>query len=226
MRILAVADAQSKAFDGPFDAEHWRTKGIQLIVGCGDLSASYLEFLTDLVRAPLIYVRGNHDDNWTKLPAGEDIDGRVVEYQGIRFVGFEGSPSYNGGQHQYGERAMAWKLATLQPRVWLTGRIDVVVAHASPIFCPRAYKLCPKPVGVGRPCAYALVDEFNKPKVCQDADDYAHRGFETFRDLIHRFHPRFFIHGHRHQTYGIGKRELRIEDTRVVDAYGHVILDL
>ena len=34
---------------------------IDAIVGCGDLEPEYLDFLADAFRAPLLYVRGNHD---------------------------------------------------------------------------------------------------------------------------------------------------------------------
>lgn len=224
MRILAVSDEPARTFGESFDVERWGGEGVQLIVSCGDLSADYLEFLSDAFRVPLYFVRGNHDDRWTEPPAGEDLDGRIVTFNGVRFLGIQGSPWYNGGELQYGERSMAWRLAALRPRLWLAGRVDVVVAHAAPQFCPRAYSLCPRPVGVGRECPFWPGPD--GARICQDASDYPHRGFESFRSFILRHQPRFFLHGHRHQTYGLGKRELRIGDTRVIDTFGHVILDV
>jgi len=224
VRILAVSDTPTRALDERFDAEHWREAGIELIVSCGDLSPEYLGFLADAFRVPLYYVRGNHDERWAERPAGEDLDGRVVEHKGIKLFGIQGSPWYNDGALQYGERAMAWKLAMLRPRIWLAGRVDVVVAHAAPRFCPQAYRLCPRPVGVGLTCPY-----WRDPagaRTCQDASDYPHRGFESFRAFILAHKPRLFLHGHRHQTYGLGKRELRIGETRVIDTYGHVVIDV
>jgi Icc-related predicted phosphoesterase len=226
MRILAVSDAPSRALDQQFDADRWRQAGIELVVGCGDLSPEYLDFLGGACRVPLFYVRGNHDD-WSGVQVGEEIGGRVVDYRGIRFLGLDGSPWYNGGPHQYGDQTMALKLLLLRPALWLGKPVDVVVAHAAPQFCPVAYQLCPSPVGVNRPCPYwGKPDPDGRPHICQDASDRAHRGFESFRTLILSSRPRFFLHGHRHQTYGLGKRELRIGETRVIDTYGHVVLDV
>ncbi len=223
MKILAVADAPSPALDSRFDLERWRAEGVDLVVSCGDLPRDYLEFLADAFPVPLYYVRGNHDD-WPGHPGGENIDGRLVEYRGVRFLGIEGSPWYNGGKYQQTERSVAWELLTLRPKLWLKGGVDVVVAHAAPQFCPYAYQRCPKPIGVGRACPYWPKSEGTR--VCEDAADHAHRGFAAFRSLILDARPRLFLHGHRHQTHGLGKRELKIGETRVIDVFGHVILEV
>jgi hypothetical protein len=138
----------------------------------------------------------------------------------------EGSPEYNGGEAQYSEGRMSRRIARLKPRIWLARRIDAVIAHAAPRFCPHAYKLCDKPIGVGNRCPYVTDSTTGKPRICEDATDNAHRGFECYRGLILEHRPRVFLHGHRHRTYGVGKRELRIGETRVIDTYGHVIIDL
>lgn len=226
MKILAVADAPSRALSEGFDADRWRKEGVELIVCCGDLPTDYLEFLSDAFPVPLLYVRGNHDDKWQSQPPGENIDGKVVTFGGINFFGVEGAPDYNDGPIQYSERSMSWKLKTARPRIWLAGGVDVVVAHAAPLFCPNAYRICPKPVGIGRQCAYGQLDDAGNPRVCQDADDRAHRGIQALTDFVRTHRPRLFLHGHRHQTFGLGKRELQLGETRVIDAYGHVVLEV
>src|SRR4029079_10491461 len=59
VRFLAVSDEEDPALEhavnrdalGPIDG----------IIGCGDLEATWLGFLSDAFAAPLVYVRGNHD---------------------------------------------------------------------------------------------------------------------------------------------------------------------
>lgn len=226
MKILVVSDEQAKALDEQFNLERWRQVGIELVLSCGDLPAEYLDFLIDVFRVPLYYVKGNHDCRWAHQPAGEDIDGRIVEFNKLKILGIQGSPWYNGNALQYSEQAMAWKLKAIQPKLWVARHVDIIIAHSAPQFCPDAYRLCEKPVGVGRQCPFLKEEGADAQRICQDASDYAHRGFASYRDLILKFNPRFFFHGHRHQTYGLGKRELRIGQTRVIDTFGHVVLDI
>jgi Icc-related predicted phosphoesterase len=56
--------------------------------------------------------------------------------------------------------------------------------------------------------------------------DVPHRGFDVFHHLIMKQQPRFFLHGHTHLGYGARAREFQLGRTRVIDVYGHVILDV
>jgi Icc-related predicted phosphoesterase len=226
MKILAVADEPSRALRENCDPETWRGKGIDLVVSCGDLSTEYIDYLCDLIQVPLYYVRGNHDDEWHGTPGGENIHGKIVTHGGVRFLGLEGAPRYNEKPYQYTEAEVALRLKLLAPRLWLSRGVDVVVAHAAPRFCPNAYTLCPKPIGVGRDCSYKPPNPDGRLATCPEAEDLAHRGFAAYRDLILRYRPKLFIHGHRHRTFGRSRQEQRIGETRVVDALGHVILEI
>jgi Icc-related predicted phosphoesterase len=214
MKILAVADEPSPRLLDRVDYELWRDSGIDLIVSCGDLSIEYLDFLSDAVRVPLFYVRGNHDDQWRGSPGGEDLHGRILTYKGLRLLGLEGSPRYNDKPYQYTETQVALRLKLMTPQIWLSHGVDVVVAHAAPLFCQNAYKVCSKPIGVGRDCPYL------PPKLD------GHRGFAAYRDFILAVRPKLFIHGHRHRTYGLAKQIQTIGETRVVDALDHVIVEV
>ena len=66
MRILAVADIESKALWDYFDAK--KLSDVDLIISCGDLNARYLEFLVTMAHCPVIYVHGNHDDRYMNDP--------------------------------------------------------------------------------------------------------------------------------------------------------------
>ena len=226
MKILAVADEPARALQQCCDPDHWRSKGIDLVVSCGDLSIEYLDYLCDLLQVPLLYVRGNHDDKWHGTPGGDDIHGKVVTHQGIRFLGLEGSPRYNDKPIQYTESDVSLRLKLLAPRLWLSRGVDVVVAHAAPRFCPVAYEACPKPIGVGRDCPYLPPGPDGRAVVCPEAEDLPHRGFAAYRELILKHRPKLFIHGHRHRIFGRSKQEQRVGDTRVVDALGHVLIEV
>lgn len=226
MKILAVADEPARALRESCDPDHWRGKGIDVLVSCGDLSVEYLDYLSDLLQVPLLYVRGNHDDQWRGTPGGEDIHGKVVTCGGTRFLGLQGAPRYNDKPLQYTESEVSLRLKLLAPRLLMSRGVDVVVAHAAPRFCPHAYEACPKPVGVGRPCTYLPPQPDGRPVTCPEAEDMAHRGFAAYRELVLRYRPKLFIHGHRHRTYGRSRQEQRIGDTRVVDALGSVIVEV
>jgi len=59
IRLLAVSDEPEPAFE--FQRNRDELEPIDGIVGCGDLAPSWLAFLADAFRAPLVYVLGNHD---------------------------------------------------------------------------------------------------------------------------------------------------------------------
>src|SRR2546421_62312 len=97
LTVLAVADEVSTALYDHFEPSRWRN--IDLILSCGDLPPTYLDFLASSLDVPLFYVRGNHDGKYrqSEYPGGGNLHGRVVTCQGIRLAGFEGSPRYNRG---------------------------------------------------------------------------------------------------------------------------------
>ena len=69
MKILVLADVESKYLWDYFERE--KLDGIDLILSCGDLRAEYLSFLASFSKVPILYVRGNHDDNYAfKEPEG------------------------------------------------------------------------------------------------------------------------------------------------------------
>ena len=53
-----------------------------------------------------------------------------------------------------------------------------------------------------------------------DGEDLPHRGFYVFRELMEKYRPRYFLHGHVHMTYGRKhKRYDRYMDTHVINVY-------
>lgn len=129
MKILLIADKVHKALYDYFEPERW--KDIDLILSAGDLKPAYLRFLVTMINKPLYYVRGNHDDKYTQDPplGCVDIHGKIVEFEGIRILGLEGSTWYNGKGVQYKEREMWWQVAKLWPRLKFGDKIDIVLTH-------------------------------------------------------------------------------------------------
>lgn len=135
IRILAISDEPDPSLESA--ASRAGLGHVDLIVGAGDLEPDYLSFVADAFHAPLRYVRGNHDEGpaWTHtrrhLLPEPMRDGVVVEEDGIRLVGFSGSPVYSEGDMQISGLGMwrrvlgAWNRAQ---RV----RPVIVVTHAPP----------------------------------------------------------------------------------------------
>lgn len=194
IKILVLADDVDRALydfytPGRFD-------GIDLILSCGDLPSHYLSFIATFFNGPIFYVHGNHDEDYLKHPPGGcvDIDGKFIDFEGIRILGLGGSYRYKPGPYQYTQRQMNWRVAKLFWKIAYHKGFDILLTHAP---------------------AYHLHD---KPDPC-------HTGFEAFRNLIEKYHPRYLIHGHVHLNYGHQPRISEYEGTTIVNAYEKYIIE-
>ncbi len=195
MRILAIADEESKALWDYFDKR--KIEGVDLIISCGDLDPRYLSFLATLAAVPVLYVHGNHDDKYEKNPPEGCIciEDRIYVHEGVRILGFGGSMRYKEGPHQYTERQMKMRIKRLWLRLFQKRGFDILVTHAP------AYQL-------------------------NDGRDLPHQGFRVFKTLIEKYHPRFFLHGHVHMSYGREhKRYDKYMDTHVINAYEKCVFE-
>lgn len=196
MKILALSDEEC-----PYLWDYFvpgRLKDYDLILSCGDLKADYLSFLVTMGRCPVLYVHGNHDTSYDRLPPeGCDcIDGNLVTYNGVRILGLGGCCRYHPGAHQYTEKEMRKRIRKLRYKLWRAGGVDIVVTHAPP-------------EGLG------------------DCSDPAHRGFRCLRELLDQYHPLYLLHGHIHLNYGTGlQREREYNGTQVINAYERYVLDI
>lgn len=230
VRVLAVSDTADRALYEHFNKERWMKERIELIVSCGDLKPSYLDYLVSQFNVPCFYVRGNHDTTYGEDPPGGcvDIHDRVEVFRGVKFFGLQGSHWYNGGPLQYTEGQMARHAFWARLTLWQSGGADVFVAHSAPRMCPlpEAQCVCVNPPegmppnALGQPC---WVDE---SRLVLDPSDLPHRGFDTLHKLILKYQPGFFLHGHTHLGYGVRPRESQLGRTRIIDAYGYVVLDI
>ena len=158
MKILAVSDEESKYFFEYYTPG--KLKDYDLIIACGDLRVSYLEFLVTMARCPLLYVHGNHDDRFPREPEGcICIDDRLYEYQGLRILGLGGSYRYGQGSYMYTERQMRRRIRRLRFTLWRDAappRLRVLRGAAGPLpapaLPPRAH---PPQLRRGYPAQYA-----------------------------------------------------------------------
>ena len=178
MKILTLSDQECPAL-----YDHYmpgRLDGYDLIISCGDLNAKYLSFIVTMARVPVLYVHGNHDVSYERMPPeGCDcIDDQLIVYNGVRILGLGGCRKYHDGPHQYTERQMRKRIRKLWWQLWRHKGVDIVVTHAPPL-------------GVG------------------DGNDPAHQGFAALLELIDKYHPKYLIHGHVHLNYGSDPTRVR-----------------
>ena len=159
MKILALADEELMCFWDYYVPG--RLKEYDLILSAGDLKAAYLTFVVTMARAPLMYVHGNHDTGYavTEPEGCDSIDGKIVEYRGLRILGLGGCLRYRPGDHQYSEREMARRIRKLQWEIAKYGGVDIIVTHAP----PRGIGDSEDPAHMGFECFLDLMDTY-RPK--------------------------------------------------------------
>ena len=130
MRLLAVADVESKALWDYFSPE--RRDGAELVIACGDLDRRYLEYLATMMPVPVFYVHGNHDASYDDRPPEgvRCIDDDVVVYHGLRIAGLGGSCRYRTGPWQFTEAEMRKRIRRLRAKIERHHGLDVLVTHA------------------------------------------------------------------------------------------------
>jgi Icc-related predicted phosphoesterase len=194
VRLLAVSDEVEPQL---LDERTVEAQGhIDLVIGCGDLPADYLDALSTVYAAPLVFVRGNHDlpDRQGDYPHDAEIDGRVVREKGLLIAGLEGSIRYSDGAHQYTERQMMAKVRALRLKLRLR-HPDILITHGPP-------------AGVN------------------EGTDGPHRGLVAVRRAVEWMHPRLLLHGHVHPYGREIIREGQLGDTRVINVVGHRLIEL
>ena len=201
MKILCISDRVEPMLHGPKLTTY--AEGVEAVISCGDLPFDYLEYIITFLGVPLYYVLGNHDPapDGPERPEGcTPLDGRIVDAGNLVLAGLSGSRLYSGGPNQYTERQMrrrAWALSARILARKLAGRA------APQIFVSHA-----PPFGLG------------------DREDPAHIGFESFLGLIDRHKPSMWLHGHVHLYGPEGPSGPYRGETKIVNAFGHLLLEV
>lgn len=208
MNVLTISDEVSPAVYSLNITKRFGT--VQLVLSCGDLPFSYLDFIVTMLGVPCAYVRGNHDGpEYTcgghtidEAQGCTSVEDRCILQQGLLIAGLGGSIRYNNRNHdQYTEFEMAMRAWRLVPRLLFNryryGRyLDILLTHAPPW-------------GI------------------HDGPDFPHRGFHTFRYLMERFAPRYLIHGHIHLSYNWhAATETQFHQTQVINTAGYRLLTI
>ncbi len=210
LQILAVSDEVDQRIYSATIKD--RMGDVDLVIGCGDLPASYLEFLSDALMRPVYYVLGNHAEELTR--AGErgtprhpegciDLGGKVVtdSTNGLIMAGLPGSVRYTDNDPvQYTEWQMQWMILKMAPKLlwnrYRHGRaLDILVSHSPP-----------RHVG--------------------DRDDFAHQGFVSMRRFLRWFRPKYQMHGHIHLYDRSKPNTVRFMDTDVINVFPYQRLEL
>ena len=178
--------------------EKSKLEGIDLIISCGDLKPQYLSFLATFAKVPILYVHGNHDAIYNEIPP----DGCICIEDDI-YV-------YNGirilglgGSMQYNSGTYQYTEKQMKSRI-----------------SKLRWKLW-KHNGFDILVTHAPAYQFN------DGEDLPHAGFKAFRDLLDKYMPKYFLHGHVHLNYKWNQqRECQYnEHTTVINAYERYIFE-
>jgi len=200
VKILCVSDTEMPQLHNAANLRR-QYNDIDMIVSCGDMRPSYLDFISSIIGVPLFYVRGNHDEIYTdEPPGGINLHGQIVRFGGITMAGLEGSIRYNNGEIQYTQMQMHGKVLGLAPIVmwnrWVRGRgIDLFVTHSP-------------------------------AREIHDGKDFAHRGFDSFLNFMKWFRPRYMLHGHVHTWDRRKTVRTQFQSTCVLNINPFTVLEL
>ena len=175
-----------------------KLKGYDLILSCGDLKASYLSFIVTMARAPVLYVHGNHDTGYKhKPPEGCDC----IEDQLVAYNGLRILGL--GGSRRYRPGDHQYTEKEMRKRIRKL-RFKLWWHKGVDIVIAHA-----APFGIG------------------DDTDICHRGFEAFVELIEKYQPKYFLHGHVHMNYGQDVQRVKtLGKTQVINVYERYELDI
>lgn len=205
MKVLAVSDQVVPGLYGPNLRQQFGD--VDMVISCGDLPYSYLEYIASTLNGPCFLVHGNHDGpeylasgETLSSPGGwDDLDERAVYCKGLILGGLAGSIQYHPGRpYQYTQGEMTFKAIRMLPTLLINrlryGRcLDVLVTHSPPL-------------GI------------------HNGTDAAHQGFRVFLRLMALFRPRYLLHGHQHSGTAEAWRT-RYLGTDVINVYPFQVLE-
>lgn len=170
--------------------------GLDLILSCGDLHPHYLSFLATFAPCPVLYVHGNHDDLYeTSQPEG------CICVDG-RLYEYQGVRIVGlGGSMRYKPGIHQY---TQKQMMWRARKLAPIIwfKHGFDILLTHAP-------------GFGMVE----------SQDLAHTGFHAFNQMLDRYHPALFLHGHTHLNYSRGiHRESTYGTTRVINGFERYIV--
>ena len=174
-----------------------KLSGFDCIISCGDLKPEYLEFLVTMSGLPLFYVHGNHDENFAHEPEG------CVCIED-RIVTFNGVRILGlGGSFRYRNGKYMYTERQMKRRI------------------RRLYPSLMFNTGFDILVTHAPARHLN------DLDTLPHRGFECFNELIDKYEPTYFFHGHIHRNYDWNIPQVSCRgNTNVINAFEYYVAEI
>ncbi len=206
MKILAVSDQEVERLYTLAANGHFQ--GIQIILGCGDLPYSYLEYLLSVLNAPLFYIPGNHDPKYdsthslTYAEGASNLDLKIARFDNMLLAGLGGSIRYRpDGVNQYSQAeaySRAFRLLSrilLQRLVYRQG-LDILISHSPP---------------------FGIHDE----------NTGAHQGLKALNFLIRWARPRYHLHGHTHFfRRNLANAVTQVGQTTVMNIFPYKVIEI
>lgn len=178
--------------------EKSKLEGIDLIISCGDLKPQYLSFIATYAKVPVLYVHGNHDASYDDTPP----DGCICIEDDI-YV-YQGVRILGlGGSKCYNYGTYQYTEREMKGRVL------------------RLWFKLLRHKGFDILVTHAPAYQFN------DGEDLPHSGFQVFRDLLDKYKPKYFLHGHVHLNYSFTQQRecMYNEHTKVINGFERYIFE-
>jgi len=207
VKILAVSDQVIDRMYSLLPSGHFQD--VDLILGCGDMPYTYLEYIVTMLNVQMYYVPGNHDpqedlvDRRSRAEGGLNLDLKTELHKKLLIGGFGGCIRYRpDGVNQYTQQQAYLRAFQMLPQLLVNrikyGRaLDVLISHSPP---------------------HGIHDDVNDP---------AHHGLKALNWLIRIARPRYHIHGHTHfYRNNLETQETMVDSTKVINVYPYKILEV
>jgi Icc-related predicted phosphoesterase len=163
-----------------------------LILACGDLPPEYLTDLRSFYEVPLFYIEGNHDIRYRDSP-----------------------PVGCANIHAQVVTEQGLRIAGFSGSRWYNGgKNQCHENEMKKIIFGKWFQL----LSTWKP---DIIISHAPPRFIHDREDPCHKGFKSFRTLIEKKKPAWFIHGHIHTLFNeSAERITTFCETKVVNSYG------
>jgi Icc-related predicted phosphoesterase len=205
-KVLVVSDQVVERIYSLSAGGHFHD--VDLVLGCGDLPYTYLEYLITVLSVPLYYVPGNHDPEYnayrslSHAEGGINLDLKSAYTRGLLLAGLGGSIRYRpDGVNQYTQdqsfyRAYRLLLSLLVNQVRFGRKLDILISHSPP------FKI-------------------------HDDDTNAHQGFKALNFLIRTVQPRYLFHGHTHFfRQNLENSVTQVEHTTIMNIFPYKVIEI
>ena len=174
-----------------------KLEDIDLIISCGDLAPQYLSFLVTLSHVPVLYIHGNHDECYLSTPPEGCV---CIDDDLIVYNGIRITGL--GGSMRYRPGTFQFTERQMRRRYTKLKRKLFLKGGVDILVC------------------------HSPAKGINDGEDLPHTGFSVFKEIMTKYKPKYFVHGHVHKAYGHEfKRYDKFGNTIIVNACERCVID-